>query len=119
MSRAIFLGSFDPPHKGHRDVIESVVNSDVMRRCCIDKIHIIPTQQNPNKPKSTPFIDRYKMCLAMFSDIDNVLVDDIENQVKPQYTFDLFKRFGFQTGKKVNKFADYEYKYSDKKFYQD
>lgn len=93
MSRAVFLGSFDPPHKGHRDVIESVVNSDVMRRCCIDKIHIIPTQQNPNKPKSTPFIDRYKMCLVMFGNIENILIDDIENQVKPQYTFDLLKRF--------------------------
>ena len=93
MSRAVFLGSFDPPHKGHRDVILSVVNSDVIRRCNIEKIHIIPAQQNPNKPKSTPFIDRYKMCLSMFGDIDNVLVDDIENQVKPKYTFDLFKRF--------------------------
>jgi nicotinate (nicotinamide) nucleotide adenylyltransferase len=93
MSRAVFLGSFDPPHKGHRDAILSVVNSDVMRRCNIEKLHVIVAQQNPNKPKSTPFIDRYKMCLAMFGDIDNVLVDDIENQVKPQYTFDLFKRF--------------------------
>ena len=93
MSRAVFLGSFDPPHKGHRDAILSVVNSDVMRRCNIEKLHIIVAQQNPNKPKSTPFIDRYKMCLAMFGDIDNVLIDDIENQVKPQYTFDLFKRF--------------------------
>ena len=93
MSRAVFLGSFDPPHQGHRDAIMSVVNSDVMRHCNIDKIHIIPTQQNPNKPKSTPFIDRYKMCLSMFGDIDNVLIDDIENEVKPQYTFDLFKRF--------------------------
>lgn len=93
MSRAVFLGSFDPPHQGHKDAILSVVNSDVMRRCNIEKIHIIPTQQNPNKPKSTPFIDRYKMCLAMFGDIDNILIDDIENQVKPQYTFDLFKRF--------------------------
>ena len=93
MSRAIFLGSFDPPHQGHKDVIMSVVNSDVMRRCNIEKIHIIPAHQNPNKPKSTPFIDRYKMCLLMFNDIDNVLVDDIENQVKPEYTYDLLKRF--------------------------
>ena len=93
MSRAVFLGSFDPPHKGHRDAILSVVNSNVMRRCNIEKLHVIVAQQNPNKPKSTSFIDRYKMCLSMFGDIDNVLVDDIENQVKPQYTFDLFKRF--------------------------
>jgi len=93
MSKAVFLGSFDPPHRGHRDVIMSVINSDVMRRCNIEKIHIIPTQQNPNKPKSTPFIDRYKMCKLMFGDIDNVFVDDIENKLKPQYTFDLFKRF--------------------------
>ena len=60
MSRAIFLGSFDPPHKGHRDAILSVVNSDVMRRCNIEKLHVIVAQQNPNKPKSTSFIDRYK-----------------------------------------------------------
>ena len=93
MSRAIFLGTFNPPHKGHRDVIEAVINSDVMTRCGIEKIHIIPTHQNPNKPKSIPFFNRYKMCQGMFGDIPNVLIDDIENVVKPEYTFDLLKRF--------------------------
>lgn len=91
MSKAIFMGSFDPPHQGHKDAIMSIVYSDVMKRCNIEKLHIIVAKQNPNKPKSTPFIDRYNMCLSMFSDIDNVIVDDIENNIEMKYTYDFFK----------------------------
>jgi len=91
MSKAIFMGSFDPPHQGHRDAILSIVHSDIMNRCNIDALHIIVAKQNPNKPKSTPFIDRYNMCLSMFSDIDNVIVDDIENNIEMKYTYDFFK----------------------------
>lgn len=93
MSKAVFLGSFDPPHYGHRDVLEAVIKSGVMDRCNIDKIHVIVAKQNPNKPESTDYDLRFRMCIAMFWDLHDVLVDNIEEKVQPKYTYDLFKMF--------------------------
>lgn len=97
MAKAIFLGSFNPPHKGHYNCIKSFIDSGFMEEHNIDKIHIIPCYQNPNKQKYTvPFYYRYKMCCEMFRDLildDKVLIDDIENNIEPQYTFDLIKYF--------------------------
>ena len=52
MSKAIFLGSFNPPHKGHYNCIKSVIESGQLEYLGIDKIHIIPCWQNPNKNPS-------------------------------------------------------------------
>ena len=94
MSRAIFLGSFNPPHKGHVDCIQSVVDSGIMKELNIDKIHVIPCWQNPNKSKSIDFYDRYKMCKYEFVSLsDNCLVDDIEASLKPTYTYELIDYF--------------------------
>jgi len=95
MSKAIFLGSFDPPHIGHTSVIKSVIDSGIMEELGIDKIHIIPTSQNPNKKQSTSFNDRYKMCIKEFGDFiydGKVLIDDIENTFDHQYTYELIER---------------------------
>ena len=95
MSRAIFLGSFNPPHKGHYDVIKSVIDSSIMESIKIDKIHIIPCYQNPNKNKFTvPFIKRYQMTWFMFNDLIRkgfVYPDDIEDHLipHPKYTYEL------------------------------
>ena len=97
--RAIFLGSFNPPHKGHYDVVNSVINSGLMEKLCIDKIHVIPCYQNPNKDKFTvPFIKRYQMVYFMFGPLIReglVCPDDIEDQLKPhpQYTYELINWF--------------------------
>ena len=80
MTRAIFLGSFNPPHKGHVNCIKSVIESNIINQLNIDKIHVIPCWQNPNKSKSIDFYDRYKMCIHEFTLLlDNCLVDDIES----------------------------------------
>ena len=90
MSKGIFLGSFNPPHIGHKLCIETIVESMMMEFLEIDRIHIIPAYQNPNKVNTVDYWTRYRMCRAMFRSMsDYALVDDIENDIKPKYTYDL------------------------------
>ena len=94
MSKAIFLGSFNPPHIGHLNCIKSVANSDIIKQLNIDAIHIIPCYQNPNKSKSTEYLDRYKMCTLEFAHLNiesnvDIFVDDIEGEIKSTYTYEL------------------------------
>jgi len=107
MSRAIFLGSFNPPHKGHVDCIQSVVDSGIMKELNIDKIHVIPCWQNPNKNKFTvPFIKRYQMVWYMFGDLirDGIVCpDDIENHIYPNYTCTLIDYFNTGRDAYINK----------------
>ena len=106
--RAIFLGSFNPPHKGHYEVIRSVINSGLKEKLEIDKIHIIPCWQNPNKKKfTTTFIQRYQMCMFMFGDLIRdglVCPDDIEDQLKPhpEYTYELINWFNSGNDECIN-----------------
>lgn len=107
MSKAIFLGSFNPPHIGHYNCIKSVIDSGVLESNGIEKIHIIPCLQNPNKQKYiTSFIARYKMCEMMFKDLiidKKVLIDDIENELRPEYTCDLLGYFHRGNDKMIGK----------------
>lgn len=106
--RAIFLGSFNPPHKGHYDVINSVIESGIMESAKIDKIHIIPCWQNPNKDKfDVPFIKRYQMVLFMFGPLIRkglVCPDDIEDQLypHPKYTYELIDWFNSGNDECIN-----------------
>lgn len=109
MSRAIFLGSFNPPHKGHVDCIQSVIDSGIMKEVGIEKIHIIPCWQNPNKNKFTvPFMSRYQMVWYMFGDLIReglVCPDDIENRLNPhpEYTYELINWFNSGNDDYINK----------------
>ncbi len=44
MKIAIFGGSFDPPHTGHEEIVEEVLNS-----LPVNKLFIVPTHLNPFK----------------------------------------------------------------------
>lgn len=107
MSKAIFLGTFNPPHNGHVNCIKSVIRSGILNQFNIDKIHIIPCWQNPNKedfddPKLR-FWQRYKMCMLEFSGLNEYcIIDDIEAKIQPQYTYNLIEYF--KSGK--DKFID-------------
>ena len=107
MKRAIFLGSFNPPHKGHYEVVKSVINSGLMEKLDINKIHVIPCWQNPNKKKfTTTFIQRYRMCMLMFGDLIKeglVCPDDIEEELCPEYTYELIRHFNTGRDLYVNK----------------
>ena len=107
MTQAIFLGSFNPPHKGHYNCIKSIIDSGVLESNGIEKIHIIPCFQNPNKQKyTTSFVARYKMCEMMFRDLisdKKVVIDDIENELRPEYTCDLLGYFYRGNDKMIGK----------------
>lgn len=107
MGKAIFLGSFNPPHKGHYEVVKSIIDSGIMDDFNIEKIHVIPCYQNPNKAKfNTSFIARYKMCELMFVDLiisDKVIIDDIENDIKPKYTYDLIQYINTNNNSTIQK----------------
>lgn len=101
-NRAIFLGSFNPPHNGHLNCLRSVINSEAYKRLDIDKIHVIPCFQNPNKnvyndPKAS-YWQRYNMCKLEFASLnENVVIDDIEYKLvkdnSPLYTYQLIEYF--------------------------
>lgn len=97
-TRAIFLGSFDPPHNGHINCLKSVIESGILDTLDIEKINIIPSKQNPNKSQSSDFWDRYRMCVLEFNELsDWCVVDDIEKMLAIHnnflYTYQLINYF--------------------------
>lgn len=71
---ALFGGSFDPPHIGHKAVVEAALNLKE-----IDKIVIMPTYLNPFKSKShLSAIQRFELVKEMFKDKKRVEVSDFE-----------------------------------------
>lgn len=102
-TRAIFLGSFNPPHRGHVNCLKSVINSGLMKELNIDKIHIIPCYQNPNKEQfgdsELIFWQRYKLCTLEFAGLaEFIVVDDLEiiinkTDCNKSYTYNLINYF--------------------------
>ena len=96
--RAIFLGTFNPPHNGHVNCIKSVIRSGILNQLNIKRIHIIPCWQNPNKEEfddpEKRFWQRYKMCSLEFSGLNEFcFIDDIELGMKFKYTYEVIEYF--------------------------
>ena len=49
MKIALYLGSFNPFHNGHLEVVKTALNDFKM-----DKVIIVPTMQNPWKKEKVP-----------------------------------------------------------------
>lgn len=71
---AIFGGSFDPPHKGHQQIVENAIeNLD------IDKLLVVPAYLNPFKHSSLASASkRLEWCRTLFSNTPQVIVEDYE-----------------------------------------
>ncbi len=88
----ILGGSFDPPHKGHRWVIETCIN-----QLNLNSIYVIPSYQTPNKTFSqvSPE-DRLKIIIDTVKDIPKTKVLDIEiNRGGVSYTIDTLNQLSF------------------------
>ena len=71
---ALYGGSFDPPHVGHKAIVEALEELDY-----IDKIIIMPTFLNPFKSEShAPSELRFKWLKDIFKDFKNVKIDRYE-----------------------------------------
>lgn len=88
MKIAIFGGSFDPVHIGHKVIVE-----EALKVLNIDKLIIVPTYLNPLKkdflfsPKT-----RFELLKKVFKDNSKVEISDFEiNQKKLSYTYETIR----------------------------
>ena len=90
MKIAVFGGSFNPPHLGHRSVVEMV--SEHIQP---DLFLIIPDNVPPHKELEEGSPDsstRLRMCIDNFSELPGVQVSDMEIQREGRsYTADTVK----------------------------
>jgi len=79
---AIFGGSFDPPHLGHKAIVDKAL--EILD---IDKLIVVPTYLNPFKSSSSAIpIDRFNWATKVFEN-SRVVVSDFEiKQNRAVYT---------------------------------
>jgi nicotinate-nucleotide adenylyltransferase len=91
LSVAIFGGSFDPPHKGHQQIVAQALET----LDDIDKLIIVPAYLNPFKTETLASPrQRLTWCQTLFDNLESVEVSDFEiAEGKPTYTATTLKYF--------------------------
>ena len=82
MKLGIYMGSFNPPHKGHIKVVNYLLEKNI-----VDKVLIIPTLNYWDKKDLVDIHDRINM--LKFYENDNIKIDTKNN--KYIYTYELVK----------------------------
>ncbi len=83
MRLGIYIGSFNPPHEGHKKVMNYLLSTNF-----VDKILVVPTLNYWDKQDLLPIDDRINM--LKFYENENILIDKEHNQYP--YTIDLMKK---------------------------
>lgn len=90
MKIAIFGGTFNPPHKGHKNILQQSI-----KQMQLDKVYVIPNNTPPHKklPINTPSTkQRFEMCKILCNKIEKTIVSDIEISLGGQsFTIDTVK----------------------------
>lgn len=92
MRIGIFGGSFNPPHAGHLESLQSV-----LKKLGLDRIHVIPNAQNPLKlqvegPTAQQRLEMTKLALSTYG--PSFVVDDIEiKRGGVSYTIDTIREY--------------------------
>ena len=84
---ALFGGSFDPPHLGHRRIVEKL-----LKQPRIDQVIVVPAWLNPFKEQShASALQRLEWCRRVF-DLPGAEVSDYEiRQGRPVYTIETWR----------------------------
>ena len=77
MKIGVYVGSFDPVHKGHIKIVNYVIDN------YLDKVIIVPTCDYWNKKLKSSLIDRINM-LKLFES-DNIIIDTENNNLRYTY----------------------------------
>lgn len=77
MNLAIFGGSFNPPHSGHKAIIECALKYE-----WIDFLVVLPNFKNPLKCDTTPFLSDKERFSALESIVREVVVDSAQIKAK-------------------------------------
>ena len=83
MKLGIYMGSFNPPHYGHINIINYLLDNN-----CVDKILVVPTLNYWDKNNLVDIKDRINM--LKFFENDRIIIDTKHNQYI--YTYELVKK---------------------------
>lgn len=88
MRIGIFGGSFNPPHKMHKNIALNLIKNNYL-----DKVIYVPTGNKYNKNNLIDSIHRYNMIKLMISDVKNLDVSDYELKNTLTYTYQTLNYF--------------------------
>lgn len=77
MRRAIFGGSFDPPHNGHVNLVRQVCEKAALDEVIVMPAGVSPFKQNMERIPASG-VQRFEMCRLAFGDMSGVTVSDYE-----------------------------------------
>ena len=89
MNIGILGGTFDPPHKAHKEIALRAI-----KQFELDKVVFIPSGTPWQKSVSTKYKDRFYMTSLLIKNEEMLEISDIENNTtKPTYTIDTLRNF--------------------------
>ncbi len=100
---AIFGGTFDPPHLGHREAIQGLLKNPGVRA-----VRVVPSGAPALKSAQTSAADRLEMARLAFADIAEIDDREIRRQLsqgessgpRPSYTYDTLREIRAELGTK-------------------
>ena len=82
MKIGIYVGSFNPPHKGHIKIVNHLINN------YLDKVIIIPTGNYWDKKDLVSINDRIKM--LKYYENENIIIETKNNNI--EYTYQILEK---------------------------
>lgn len=88
MKIGIFGGSFNPPHNMHKNI-----GLNLIKKGYVDKVIYVPTGNFYKKDGLIDFKYRLEMLKLMLKETTNLLISDIGNEAKYEYTYQILDYF--------------------------